>query len=83
MDSINPDKTQRNALVNAAGRYAYNFFLAALADLYENTPNPDDFPYSDEKGFEVFDHLVAKEAPKGKKRPITIMRSTPPRPCGP
>ena len=74
MNDIRLVGSQRKATENTAGQYAYKFFLAALADLYDGCPNPDDFPFSSEKGYEVFDHLEADDPPKKVKRPITITR---------
>jgi hypothetical protein len=74
MNDIRLVGSQRKAAENSAGKYAYDFILAALGDLYDDSPDPENFPFTAEAGYHVFDHLGADDPPKKVKRPITVMR---------
>jgi len=63
---------QRRTAGNLAGKYVYQFFLAALDDIYSNAANPDVCTLSAQNGYDTFANLVAIRPLKGVKRPLVV-----------
>ncbi|GFR88371.1 hypothetical protein ElyMa_002515800, partial [Elysia marginata] len=74
MDDISLNVSQRKAVEAAVGEYVYDFLLAALSDIYDDYSDPAKFPFSAEKGYDVFDNFKTDVPPEQMKRPIVIMR---------
>jgi hypothetical protein len=85
MDDLGLSGSRRKRIEkkNRVAVHAYKFFLAALANLYDNRPNPDDFPLSEEMGYEVFDRLEAGVMAIWGGGAAVIRRRVKSRPCLP
>lgn len=72
MDSIRLVGTQLKAAENSASKYVYAFFLARLSDLYNESGDPDGFPFPPDV-YDTFENSLSEEPVKGLKRPLTVM----------